>query len=316
MMHNEHKPKISVCIVTYNQKGYIKDCLLSVLAQGYDVNMEVLVGDDASTDGTSEIVRNIAEKYPDTVTAFRHEKNLGAHRNCLFLVERASGDFIAHLDGDDFWMPGKLEAQLSFLERHPECVAVYSNAVLINEDKDIVGVFNRPQPETFDTNYLLDKGNFLNNSSLLYRRCVKNLLLEEPLPFIDYQIHTKFSSKSKLGYLNKMLVAYRVGANNSLTAIMPDKVHEYYYNTFGQIDPKVDLSSAYATFLSDALYVSIRSSKYKFGIRWMNRMLKDGKLANPKVIVLSLCYLLDKLTVRSFFKLLQRIVGFSILSRR
>ena len=75
------KPKVSVCMVTYNQEHYIKDCLISVIAQEHDVELEILVGDDASTDRTSEIIKENAGFFHDVIKLFRHEENLGPAAN-------------------------------------------------------------------------------------------------------------------------------------------------------------------------------------------------------------------------------------------
>lgn len=229
------KPKISVCVVTYNQERYIKDCLLSVLTQAYDVALEVLVGDDGSTDGTPQIVRDIAEKHPGLVTLFRHERNLGPSANYQYLIERSTGNYIAHLDGDDYWMPGKLQAQAAFLEKHAECMAVYSNAVLMNEAKDILGAFNRQQPEVFDLDHLFEKGNFLNHSSLLYRQKAREVILDIQPPFIDYRIHLRLAALGKLGFVNQMLVAYRVGAEGSMIATANDAVRHAYNEAISEV---------------------------------------------------------------------------------
>lgn len=213
------KPSVSVCITAYNHEPYIKDCLLSVLTQSYDVNLEILVGDDGSSDGTPRIVLDIAERYDGLITLFRHEKNLGACSNLKYLIARAKGDYIAHLDGDDYWMPGKLAAQISVLEKNLGSVAAYTNAVLINDGKDIIGAFNRPQPAIITLDYLCEKGNFLNHSSLVYRQELRRVILDMPDTFIDYRIHLRLACSGGLCYVNQMLVAYRVG---SATSFMND----------------------------------------------------------------------------------------------
>jgi glycosyltransferase involved in cell wall biosynthesis len=297
-----NKPKVTVCIVTYNQERYIKDCLLSVLTQAYDVDLEILVGDDASTDNTSQIVRDIAKEHPGHITVFRHENNLGAQFNSLFLIERATGDYVAHLDGDDYWMPGKLEAQVAFLDDHPECVAVYSNAVLINEAKDIQGAFNCPQPEVFDLCYLLKRGNYLNNSSLLYRQHVKQVIFNLPLICFDYQFHLRFATKGKLGYVNQMLVAYRVGSIGSAIIEMSEAVRRISFTSISEVSPfiidKSVVVKGYAYFLSDILYLSIKSVRIKYGFSWLNCVLQENK----KHYALFLYYVIIYTVIRLFIK--------------
>src|SRR5438034_6985558 len=98
MMSADDRPIVSVCVVTYNQQDYIEDCLLSVLAQTPEIELEILVGDDCSTDGTAEIVERISALFPARIVLYRHVANLGASANYQFLISRAKGDYIAHLD--------------------------------------------------------------------------------------------------------------------------------------------------------------------------------------------------------------------------
>lgn len=210
------KPRVSVCITTYNQDRYIKDCIMGVVAQQLDVELEVLIGDDGSTDATGDVLREIVDSVACVIKIFRHEKNIGSSENLQYLVGKATGDYIAHLDGDDLWMPGKLAAQVDFLNRNPECVAVYANGALIDDAKRMLGVFNRKIPDKFGREFLLEKGNFLHHSSIVYRGQYGKEILNMKTPFIDYQIHLRLAKFGKLGFLNEMLTAYRLNAVNSV----------------------------------------------------------------------------------------------------
>lgn len=217
--------KVSVCIGTYNQKDYIGDCIASVLLQAGDgVDVEILVGDDASNDGTSDIILAWAEKHPGVVIPHIRTKNIGAARNYQNLILEANGDFIAHLDGDDYWLPGKLRAQLSFLASHRECSAVFMNAVVIDTNGCLSGVFNDGVPDTFDANFLLRKGNFLNYSSLMYRSEHKHTLLALDPPFIDYRMHLRLAQCGVLGNISSVGVVYRLFTATSLLRNNRDSV--------------------------------------------------------------------------------------------
>jgi glycosyltransferase involved in cell wall biosynthesis len=82
------KPKVCVCETTYSQERYIKDCLISVIAQEHDVELEILVGDDASTDCTSVIIKEIAGIFHGVIKLFRHEEYLGPAANTNFLLKK------------------------------------------------------------------------------------------------------------------------------------------------------------------------------------------------------------------------------------
>lgn len=109
--------RVSVCMVTYNQKKYIAQAIESVLMQKTNFKFQLLIGDDASTDGTTEIVREYAEKYPDIIKPIFHEKNEGPFNNSRSLYCAAKTEFVAILDGDDYWTDEhKLQDQIDFLD--------------------------------------------------------------------------------------------------------------------------------------------------------------------------------------------------------
>jgi glycosyltransferase involved in cell wall biosynthesis len=221
--------KISVCIVTYNHAAYIHDCLSSVVAQYVDADLEILVGDDCSSDDTRLIISKFSKMYPDIIFPVFHEKNIGGSHNYQYLINLAQGDYIAHLDGDDFWMPGKLAAQISFLEEAPECSAAYANAIVINKTDELVACFNGKIPSKFNLSYLLKKGNFLNASSLVYRAECKEKLLQLQGEALDYHYNILMASQGQVGYINRFLVCYRMNSTTSISSARRDLLMELYW---------------------------------------------------------------------------------------
>ena len=135
--HHDHVfPLVSVCIGTYNREKYIRETLDSVFAQTYP-NIEVIVVDDASTDGTVDIIR----EYGDRVRLVVRGINSGlpaVPRNQG--VRLAGGKYVAFLDSDDVWLPEKLERQIEQLEQHPEYVLSHTWCQVIDEDGVVQGV--------------------------------------------------------------------------------------------------------------------------------------------------------------------------------
>lgn len=246
-------PTVSVCIVTYNHERYIRDCLMSVLAQCEDVSLEILIGDDLSQDKTGNIIQSLANKYPSLIRYFRYTERKGPSGNYQFLIREACGKYIAHLDGDDFWLPGKLRKQLALLEKNPDLVAVFSNAIVVDENIALKGAFNRTIPETFDLGFLLRRGNFICHSSLIYQAKAKESVLSISTPFLDYQIHTELAQQGHLGYINSTLVGYRVASATSMSVLQAEHVQDLYWQTLLSIQnsPQInkDLGSAIAYFL-------------------------------------------------------------------
>lgn len=116
-----YDPKVTVCIVTYNQEKYIAQCLQSIVDQVVDFPFEIVVSDDASKDKTPEIIADYAGRYPNLFRVFLHKSNMGAGANFVFVHEQAQGEYIAHVDGDDYCLPGKLQVQADFLDKNPDC---------------------------------------------------------------------------------------------------------------------------------------------------------------------------------------------------
>ncbi len=129
-------PKVSVCVVTYNQERLIAQCLQSLVDQVVDFDLEIVVADDCSTDGTRQVVEQFSARYPGVIRAFCHEKNIGAYKNFLFVHEQARGKYIAHMDGDDYALPGKLQAQADFLDNNPTCNVVFHRVKILYEGVD------------------------------------------------------------------------------------------------------------------------------------------------------------------------------------
>jgi glycosyltransferase involved in cell wall biosynthesis len=114
-----------VCVITYNQERYIRECLQSLVTQQTDFDFEVIVGDDCSTDGTRAIVQEFVERYPAIVRTVFQPTNTGGSRNNLEVHAAALGEYVAHVDGDDYALPGKLQAQADILDRDARCNAVW-----------------------------------------------------------------------------------------------------------------------------------------------------------------------------------------------
>lgn len=288
----QKKSKISVCIVTYNHAKYIKDCLLSVLMQRHDADLEIVVGDDRSTDNTASIIQQVAEAYPGLIKFFRHEKKLGPSQNIKFLIEQASGDFIAHLDGDDFWLPGKLERQLQFMDGHQDCIAVYTNAIVINKESMLLGVFNNRQPEIQDINYLLRRGNYLNHSSLFYHSKAKENILSIKGDMLDYRIHCSLALQGYLGYLNSTLVAYRSGAEGSLVSTTPDLVRKMLWNALKEMDnTRADtnaLISGMCHLVGHIYFDSILRLRFAHAMQWTVQIRHDMPAHFYRIVLLGI----------------------------
>lgn len=265
-------PRVSVCIATYDQHRYIRQCIESVLAESTDNDLEVLVGDDCSVDGTSEIVSQMAKAYPDLIRHVRHSPRKGGVENVKALLALATGEFIARLDGDDYWLPGKLKHQLAYLAANPGCAAVYTNAITIDEAGNRIGVFNDAGEARFELAAMLRRGNFLNNSSVLFRsECIPPWLAIAG-PLIDYRAHLLHARRGYLAQLAEPLVVYRVNAQGSMVSEMNDYVRELYWEAILSVPREFvtddDIAHGMADFFRRVIFRALNTGRWSLLRKW------------------------------------------------
>ncbi len=121
-------PLVSVVMLTYNHSEYIARAIEGVLMQRTDFSIELLIGEDCSSDGTREIARSYERLHPATVRVISDSHNVGMHDNHLRLLRQCRGEFIAYCEGDDYWTDSeKLARQVEYLRQHADAGAVHSN---------------------------------------------------------------------------------------------------------------------------------------------------------------------------------------------
>ncbi len=119
--------KLSVAVVTFQEVDYVRQAVLSALRQNTTFPFEVVVGDDASTDGTRAVLEELRRDWPDRLRLVLAERNYGDYglTNFLHVLTGCRGEYIALLDGDDYWTAAdKLQQQVDFFAAHPECAVV------------------------------------------------------------------------------------------------------------------------------------------------------------------------------------------------
>lgn len=130
----ENNIDISVILMTYNHAPYVRKAIESILMQKTTARFEILVHDDASTDGTQEILKEYATRFHCIKLYLRKKKSINSNRSLYHLIRRAKGRYFAELEGDDFWIgEEKLETEYLFLENHAEYSAVYMDSITISE---------------------------------------------------------------------------------------------------------------------------------------------------------------------------------------
>lgn len=216
----QSQPKVSVCISAYNHEKYISQALESVLSQSYE-NMEVLVIDDASTDGTPAVIKIYADQYSEVIKFIPLSQNVGVSAACNKLFDLAVGEFIAFLGSDDRMLPQRIEKQVNYLVDNPECIGVFSDISAINEFGEVDSklksfelLFNQ---DILNIRRQLLTGNFVNGPSMMVRSkdltAVKgfNTLLRYTQ---DYDLWGKLLKRGELVKIPEKLTEYRVHGSN------------------------------------------------------------------------------------------------------
>ena len=135
MSESEVQPLVSVAVVTYNQRDFLDQCLQSILAQDYPA-LQIVVADDASTDGTPQLIADYVARYPGKFTVRVAERNGGVTANQNAALAAATGKYLAWIAGDDLMLPGKIKAQVAYLERNPDCAICYHDLELFDSDSN------------------------------------------------------------------------------------------------------------------------------------------------------------------------------------
>jgi glycosyltransferase involved in cell wall biosynthesis len=208
--------RVTVLIDTYNYGHFIEEAIDSVLAQDFPPEvMEILVVDDGSTDDTAERVR----KYGNRIQ-YSYKPNGGQASGLNFGIARAHGEIIAFLDGDDYWLPGKLQRVVAEFEKHPEAGMIYHNFFCKRD----------PSPDQLPESGLAGYSGFLpgNRESLLgydlhptatlaFRRSILNRLLPIPESLIvqaDAHLSACVVFLAPIVYIDQSLTVYRVHSGN------------------------------------------------------------------------------------------------------
>ncbi len=211
---------VSIIAIAYNQEKYIRDCLDGFLMQKTNFKFEVLIHDDAATDGTTEIIREYEHKYPDIVkpiyeTENQFSKGISIYR--AYNIPRISGKYVAVCEGDDYWTdPYKLQKQVDFLEANPDYSLCFHPGEVIYEGYDDRKGYILPTYEYIQNGFTFEnllKYNFIMANSVMYRWGFndKNILDVYPDGFLpnDWYLHLLHAKLGKIGYINEIMSVYR-----------------------------------------------------------------------------------------------------------
>lgn len=212
---------VDVILVCYNQRQFIRQAVESIIMQRVDSHVRVLVADDASNDDTLEIIHKAFEKSSSEVVFLPSEKNLGISKNYSRAFDACEGDYIAILEGDDYWCsPCHLQQHVDFLEEHRECSMSMNCFISQNDEAGMFTMMNwgyQSYPHYVNVQEQIEKGNRLGNLSacVLRTSCVKELprgLFD--LPIADWMLGIMLSQYGYVAILDNRTSVYRANPHS------------------------------------------------------------------------------------------------------
>ena len=211
---------VSISCITYNHSAYIRQCLDGMLMQQTTFDFEILIHDDCSTDGTDDIIREYASKYPQIIKPLFEEENQYQQGKPIGTVvwnlPRAKGKYIAICEGDDYWTdPLKLQKQVDFMEANPEfSLCFHKVKTLIQETGELKNEFIVRDMPGKSNIVDLAKGNYIHTPSVLYRKeCLDVKSYYNMVPCIpsDYVTWMLLAENGYIYKFNEAMAVYRYG---------------------------------------------------------------------------------------------------------
>ena len=210
-MNEEKEPIVSIWCTTFNQKKYIRECLNGFILQQTNFKFEVIVHDDASTDGTDLIVREYEKKYPHLFRNIYQTENQFKKQNTLvyILSKTSKSKYIALCEGDDYWTdPYKLQMQVDFLESNEEYSFSFHQGLKINENDSSYEVYPLTNIKSFDAESFFKMPTIPVASIVFRRRVPLNVLKNHSHG--DFLILCSLLSHGKAWFINEVMSVYRV----------------------------------------------------------------------------------------------------------
>lgn len=236
-MEKQNDIIVTIQCITYNHKNYIRQCLDGFVMQKTNFLFEAIIHDDASTDGTTAIVREYAEKYPDIIKPiYETENQYSKHDGSLqrIMNSHCHGKYIACCEGDDYWIdPYKLQKQVDYMESHPECTMTCSRAkrYLATQERYVGEQYCRKSDGILNpVDVVRRSGYYIATCSIVYRPYIKDNYPDycHNCNVGDWPLQIMASMKGVIFYFDECMCVYRFMSNGSWSSSQK----------FGTIDPE------------------------------------------------------------------------------
>lgn len=213
-----NSPLVSICCTAFNHEKFIRDAIEGLLMQQTNFNFEIIVHDDASTDGTAEIIREYEKKFPKLfVTIFQNEnqysKGIKPWKN--FVFPKAKGKYIAICEGDDYWSdPLKLQKQVDFLDSNTEYSLCFHKVKILNSKGILTEDFVTKIPLNYEFQDTFARlGNYIHTPSIVFRNTITKFPKEFiSSPLADFFLIMLITEHGKIHMVDEFMAVYRLGS--------------------------------------------------------------------------------------------------------
>ena len=194
-------PKVSILCPVYNAERFISATLDSILEQDYE-NLQIVIADDCSSDGTANIVKRYAAKYPDKIILILNKHNLGITDNCNQILGHCTGKYIAFFAGDDLMYPDKVSTQVAVMEEYDDCSFTYHSVDILDGDKENEIIFTTEENKQGYLSFMdiISKGGVIGACSIMVRSsCLPPGGFSRSFPRVsDWLMHIEVALRGKV----------------------------------------------------------------------------------------------------------------------
>lgn len=296
-------PLVSICCITYNHENYIKDAIESFLMQKTSFPYEIIIHDDASTDGTPAIIKNYAEKNPNIIPVFQKENQYSKNVNIFpnFVFPLVKGKYIAICEGDDYWTDQlKLQKQIEYMEKHPECTLCVHASNDVNEKGEFIKKRMRYKNNSIVPmeDLILGGGGFAVLASTVYPSRLRSHFPRYYFnsPVGDVPLHLFLGSQGEVFYFNDNMSNYRTGVPGSWTSRVgsgicelklrqQDLMSAMYLDFAKSINCKYRIYAEFMSLKCQIHGIRVRKKLKKSDVSVLGYLLKELNYIKAKAIV-------------------------------